>query len=85
MKFCSRCGTQLEDNDVFCPSCGEVCDRTDVNNTNNYRNTSQNNRHTISKRDKNASYAKLGYIGIALSSVFMLINIATSILNIINH
>ena len=117
MKFCSRCGTQLEDNDVFCPSCGEVCDRTDVNNTNNYRNSSQNNRQTMSKRekdtktlgilsiifgalggvvglilgiicvtrDKNGPYAKLGYIGIALSSVFMLLNIATSILNIVNH
>ena len=117
MKFCSRCGTQLEDNDVFCPSCGEVCDTTMVNNANNYRNTSQNNRQTMSKRekdtktlgilsiifgalggvvglilgiicvtrDKNGPYAKLGYIGIALSSVFMLLNIATSILNIVNH
>ena len=36
-------------------------------------------------RDKNGPYAKLGYIGIALSSVFMLLNIATSILNIVNH
>ena len=117
MKFCSRCGTQLEDNDVFCPSCGEVCDTTVVNNANNNRNSSQNNRQTMSKReketktlgvlsiifgalggvvglilgiicvarDKNGPYAKYGYIGIGLSSLFMLINIASSILNIINH
>ena len=117
MKFCSRCGTQLEDNDVFCPSCGEVCDTTVVNNANNNRNSSQNNRQTMSKReketktlgilsiifgalggvvglilgiicvsrDKNGPYAKYGYIGIGLSSIFMLINIASSILNIINH
>ena len=117
MKFCSRCGTQLEDDDVFCPSCGEVCDTTMVNNANNNRNSSQNNRQTMSKReketktlgilsiifgalggvvglilgiicvsrDKNGPYAKLRYIGIGLSSIFMLINIASSILNIINH
>ena len=117
MKFCSRCGTQLEDNDVFCPSCGEVCNITEVNNANNYRNSSQNNRQTMSKRDKdtktlgilsiifgalggvvglilgiicvtrdkNGPYAKYGYIGIGLSSIFMLINIASSILNIVNH
>lgn len=117
MKFCSRCGTQLEDNDVFCPSCGEVRNITEVNNANNYRNSSQNNRQTMSKRDKdtktlgilsiifgalggvvglilgiicvtrdkNGPYAKYGYIGIGLSSIFMLINIASSILNIINH
>ena len=117
MKFCDRCGTQLEDNDVFCPSCGEVCNITEVNNSNNYRNSSQNNRQTMSKRDKdtktlgilsiifgalgglvglilgiicvtrdkNGPYAKYGYIGIGLSSIFMLINIASSILNIINH
>ena len=36
-------------------------------------------------RDKNGPYAKYGYIGIGLSSVFMLLNIATSILNIVNH
>ena len=112
MKFCSRCGTQLEDNDVFCPSCGEVCDTTVVNNANNNRNSSQNNRQTMSKReketktlgilsiifgalggvvglilgiicvsrDKNGPYAKYGYIGIGLSSLFMLINIVSLIL-----
>lgn len=117
MKFCSRCGTQLEDNDFFCPSCGEVCDRTEVNNTNNNRNNSQNNRQTMNKRekdtktlgtlsiifsvldgvvglilgiicvtrDKEGHYAKYGYIGIGLSSVFLLIKIVTLMLNTINH
>lgn len=117
MKFCSRCGTQLEDNDVFCPSCGEVCDTTVVNNANNYRSSSQNNSQTMSKRekdtktlgtlsiifsvldgvvglilgiicvtrDKEGPYAKYGYIGIGLSSVFLLIKIVTLMLNTINH
>ena len=36
-------------------------------------------------RDKNGPYAKYGYIGIGLSSVFLLIKIVTLMLNTINH
>lgn len=28
MKFCQNCGTQLEDNDLFCPSCGTKSDNS---------------------------------------------------------
>ena len=67
MKFCSRCGTQLEDDDVFCPSCGEVCDTTMVNNANNNRNSSQNNRQTMSKRDKDTK--TLGILSIIFGAL----------------
>lgn len=30
MKYCSNCGAPIEDDAKFCPSCGAICEGTDV-------------------------------------------------------
>lgn len=69
MKYCSKCGNEVRDNDLFCSKCGanldfnsqstpiENCDNKTTNeniNQNNNQNTSQNN-------NQNNEYHNNGY------------------------
>ena len=51
MSYCRKCGTQLADNDNFCPNCGEPSE----NNTNTFEKTFNNFNNTA---DDTASYEK---------------------------
>lgn len=35
MKYCSKCGKEINDTDTFCPSCGNKVDGNQTNQTNN--------------------------------------------------
>ncbi len=32
MKYCQKCGNELNDDAMFCPKCGTACSQTNINN-----------------------------------------------------
>lgn len=52
-KFCQKCGSKLNDNDLFCANCG-----------NNINNVTQNNSNDKSKITAGLLGIFLGYLGI---------------------
>ena len=44
MKFCRNCGKQLEDSDIYCPSCGTKCEVDENTDDLNYLKQYNNNQ-----------------------------------------
>jgi uncharacterized membrane protein len=68
MKFCVHCGAQIEDNAVFCSSCGQRVENGENNEYNQYQqdNTQQFNAEGYDYRDveDNKVISFLSYLGI---------------------
>jgi hypothetical protein len=42
MKYCSKCGTELQDSDIYCPKCGAKVGNSSSSNEFTYTNTNTN-------------------------------------------
>lgn len=76
MKFCGKCGTQLEDDAVFCGKCGTPCanEQASKQNTVNNSQTANNPANKLNNMVKGTDMKKL-IIGAALAVVAIFVAI----------
>lgn len=68
MKYCSRCGCELNDNDAFCPKCGTRASDAASSSYTQYSNSGYTNTNTNNTKSNNDTLLKVAF-GFGVASI----------------